>query len=225
MKIKITFIAISFIIINTQAQTDRINPNHNLYFGANIGLNNINFHYDKTNQGLHGGIFSEYYLAKQWSLTGKVSFFETALDYHHFYHGTTGYFLSSPAKTFNANFSGLVLATSLQIKWEFRLIHNFRGYLKTGYGFYIETYANYSNYINDVNNGNYPSTYSNWLSGLGFTYYINDNYALFFESEYHRGGIKYQSTFGWQVFDDGKRYASNQLFGLGVKYKFKNFKK
>ena len=206
-----------------------VNPKHNWYFGANIGLNNIgqsttfivpDTNYDK--KGFQVGIFAEYYVAKQWSITNKISYFETGLDYYYFSPGVSGYIMSSPAKTYSAKFSGQVLATSLQTKWEFRLIKNFKGYLKLGIGYYFETHSSYENYNNDINEGNYPSSYGSWLSGYGFTYFINDKYALFFENEYHNGSVKYNS--GNSYFGNGGRNASNQLISIGIKYNFKNKK-
>lgn len=230
MKNNIILTLLLLLCVNKSiAQKERFNPKKNLYFGANIGLNNIGQstifivpETKQTKQNLQFGVFAEYYLAKQWSVTTKMSYFETGLNYFYYSAGTSGYFFSSPSKTNSANFSGEVLATSLQMKWEFRLVHNFRGYLKLGVAYYVETKSDYQNYINDQNNENYPSNYESWVSGYGFTYFLNQKYALFIESEFHMGTSKYNSGSG--LFGNGDRYASNQLLSIGVKYNFKSFK-
>lgn len=214
------------------SQVENFNPKKNLYFGANIGLNQIDTKSEKPKSGFQGGVFAEYYFAKQWSITGKISYFETGLDYYHFYPGYAssggfgGFFGGgSPSRLYSANFSSEVLATSLQIKWEFRLYNIFKGYWKTGIGLYLETHSKYENYIGDKNNGIYSSTFSSVLAGFGVTYFINDKYAIFAEIENHLGAAKFQSNDGWNFGGTGKRFASNHLIGVGVKYKFKNFTK
>ena len=228
-KLVLNLLLMIFSIVIYGQEKEIINPKGNLYFGANIGLNNIGqststivieTNYNKKSFQI--GAFAEYYFAKQWSITSKMSYFETGLDYFYYYPGTNGYFFSSPSKTNFANFSGEVLTTSLQMKWEFRLVKNFKGYLKLGVAYYVETKSDYQNYINDQNNENYPSNYGSWVSGYGFTYFLNQKYALFIESEFHMGTSKYNSGSG--LFGNGDRYASNQLLSIGVKYNFKSSK-
>jgi len=236
MKTQITIIIALFLQLIQSQNKEISNAKGNLYFGANIGLNNIGesttFILSETNytkKAFQGGIFAEYYFAKQWSLTSKISYFETGLNYYYHSPGTSGssgfggfFNYGSASSTSSANFSGQVLASSLQIKWEFRLIKDFKGYLKVGVGYYIETHSNYKNYFGDVNNGNYPTTYAGGISGIGFTYFLNDKYSIFAETEYHAGSTKYNSGESW--LGNGDRQASNQLLSLGIKYKFKSFK-
>lgn len=210
------------------SQIEIINPKNNLYLGANIGLNLIDIHADESKKSIHAGVFAEYYFAKQWSLTGKTSYFETGLDFYNQSYslqsrGPGGGSSNLERQTFSANFSGAVLATSLQIKWEFRIKHNFKGYLKMGYGYNFETQSNYKNYVGDRNEANYPTSYGGWISGMGLSYFLNDKYALFLESELHHGPVKFNG--GYKGYGPGYLYASNHLIGVGVKYKFTNFTK
>lgn len=230
LKTKICLFFLTPIFLNAQTvekiKPNIVNPKGKWYFGANIGLNNIGqsttFIVPETNyykKRFQAGVFAEYYFAKQWSITNKISYFETGLDYYYYSPGTSSYFLGSPEKTYSANFSGQVLVTSLQTKWEFRFVKNFKGYLKFGIGYYFEMQSSYENYINDKYDGNYPSSYGSWLSGCGFTYFINDKYSLFIENEYHIGSVKYNSGNSW--LGNGDRNASNQLINIGIKYNFK----
>jgi hypothetical protein len=210
------------------SQIERYQPKNNLYFGVNFGLNLIDIHADESRKSIHAGAFAEYYFAKQWSLTGKISYFETGLDFYNQSYrlqsrGFGGGSSNFETQIFSADFSGHVLATSLQIKWEFNLIKNFSGYLKTGYGYYIETQSKYENYIGDKNEGKYPSSYGGWITGMGLTYFLNEEYALFLEIELHNGPVKFNG--GNYVYGSGNQYASNNLIGLGIKYKFKTYKK
>ena len=58
---------------------------------------------------------------------------------------------------------------------------------------------------------------------MGLTYFLNEEYALFLEIELHNGPGKFNG--GNYVYGSGYQYASNNLIGLGIKYKFKTYKK
>src|SRR5690554_8062710 len=68
--------------------SENVNPKNTWYFGAEVGINNIrDFNVENSKLTFQGGLLAEYYFAKQWSLSGKVKYFETGIS---FYQAPTG---------------------------------------------------------------------------------------------------------------------------------------
>src|SRR5690554_3321601 len=88
------FIALSLLSNKIISQElENVSPKNTWYFGAEIGINNIHgFNVEKSRQSFQGGLLAEYYFAKQWSLSGKVKYFETGVS---FYQPSTGGWIGS----------------------------------------------------------------------------------------------------------------------------------
>ena len=140
------------------------------YFGAEVGTNSILSNEFQNSTDFQFGVSSEYYFAKQWSLFSKIKFYKTQVAYSH-----QPNILSNGAKPYNTLlFDGNIISVPLNIKWEFRIVKNFKGYLTTGFAYNVETKSNYeipNNPNPDVSM--FPTNYLSSNSELGFEYFLN----------------------------------------------------
>lgn len=81
MKYKILIIVILTLISDKIiSQTNGIiNPKGKWFFGAEIGLNAITSVHPSKMTSIQGGFLTEYYFAKNWSVNGRVKYFETGV--------------------------------------------------------------------------------------------------------------------------------------------------
>lgn len=145
-----------------------VNPINNWYFGLEIGKNRMSsLELGENKNSFQGGIMAEYYFAKQWSLSARVKYFETGVSFQK--ESTGGWFGGAGAK---GSFKGKVIAAPLDIKWEFRIVKNFKGNLKIGAAYTIETKSEYKDYSANLST-DFSKQYVAFNAGYGFNYFIN----------------------------------------------------
>ena len=190
-----------------------VNPKGNLYLGAEIGTNTItSFSHNGPDKSFQAGILAEYYFAKQWSVAGRIKYFETGVSfskdsYSGAYFGQEG---------FAGIFKGAVIAIPVNIKWEYRVYKNLRGNLKLGlaYNYEIKSHYDFSYNLSTDHSKHFASL----NSGIGMTYFLNKKLAVYFDYEnYDWGGYKGNSK---SLFSKNY-YTENNLINLGIKYNFK----
>jgi Outer membrane protein beta-barrel domain len=200
------------------AKPEIINPKGNWYFGAEMGLNTItSFDLGEPNKSFQGGVLAEYYTGRHWSLSGRIKYFETGVSFYRPNTHTGGWFDLGHDSSLGT-FSGAVIAIPLDIKWEFRMHENFRGYLKTGLVYNYETQSNY-NFSENVST-NHAKDFGSFNTGIGFSYFLNKKMAVYVDLEsYSFGGQKasYQNLVLW----DTVYYTENSHLNFGIKYNFK----
>ncbi len=209
---KSLFFLIFPLSVFSQEENKIIDPNGKWFFGAEIGRNEItSFRFGEPSTSLQGGVLVEYYTGKHWSLTGRVKYFKTGVSF---------YTPNTEDESFEI-FNGEVISIPINIKWEFSIIKNLSGYLKTGFAHNSETKSDYI--FTSYQNPNFPKKYSNFNTGLGLTYNISNKTTFYFDIEsYNLGGLK-GSSGGW--FFPKNYYTDNALLNFGIKINFKNLKK
>ena len=211
MKTKL-YLIIIFIFFSSKviSQSEIINPKKCLYFGFEIGNNSItSYELGEQNKSLQGGILTEYYFAKHWSISGRLKYFKTGLS-----------FISSTAY---GQFDGAVISIPINFKWEFRIIKNLSANLKLGAAYNYEIQSNY-NFSQNINTDN-PKSFASLNSGIGLNYFITKEIGVFIDIEQFRlGGYKGKKNVGGYDFNINPfrdNYTNNNLINIGVKYNFK----
>ena len=183
-----------------QINNEIINPEGNLYLGAEIGTNTITtFSNNEPNKSFQGGLLAEYYFAKQWSVLGRIKYFKTGVSFIN----NNNY----------GEFDGAIISIPLNVKWEFRIYKNLKVNLKFGGAYNFETIGNYNFSTNlDTNN---PKSFGSINSGIGLNYFISKKTAIYFDIEnYKFGGYKGNS----QSLFSKNYYTENNLLNFGIKY-------
>ncbi len=194
-----------------------VDPKGKWYFGAEAGANVIrDYSLDKTEVSLQGGILAEYYFAKQWSLSAKIKYFKTGLEFYS-PDTHTGGMIDLGHDEFYGTFRGNVISIPVYLKWEFRVYKNLKANLKAGVAYNFETQSTY-NYSSNLKT-NYPTSYPTAISGLGLNYFVDEKLAVYLDYEVYLRGPKKADTQSL-IFDDGYR-TKNMFVNFGVKYNFK----
>lgn len=169
------------------------------FFGAEVGINTIISSNNKNT--FQGGLLAEYYFAKQWSIVGRIKYFETGV----INNSKTEYF------------EGQVVSVPIDLKWEYRIIKNFDGNLYLGFALNQEIKSDYHYPSNE--NTNFSKFYGTANAGLGFTYFFNTNTAIFTNYETYLFGNDRSN--GSSLFPLIPNSPNNNLFNIGIKYNFK----
>jgi len=217
MKAILFIIVLSLLSNKITSQTnDFVNPKGKWFFGVEMGTNKINsFSSGETKTSFQGGILTEYYFARHWSVSGRIKYFETGVSFFQsgFYDGWFG--LSEDL--YSGTFKGAVIAIPVAIKWEFRIYKNLGANLKLGYALNIETKSTYSNYSSNLST-DFPKQYGSFNAGVGLNYFINNKMAVYFDIERYLGSTKGQ-TVGF--LGKSSYEVENVLMNFGIKYSFK----
>ena len=204
MKYKILIlVALSLLSNKIISQTSEIvNPKGKWFFGAEIGLNAITSVHPSRMASIQGGFLTEYYFAENWSVNGRIKYFETGVINK-----------NNSAKGF---FEGAVISVPLNIIWKYQIIKNFNGNLKLGIALNQEVKSNY--YYPPNEKTDYSKFYSSFNPGIGFNYFISKNTALYMNYEvYVLGNDRDEADFLKVVANS----PNNNLFNVGIKYNFK----
>lgn len=217
-KILLTLLLPFLATAQENTKSEIVNPKGNWFFGAEIGENTItSFNLGEPNKSFQGGVLTEYYTGRHWSLSGKIKYFETGVSFYRPSTHSSGWFDLGHDENFGT-FNGAVIAIPIAIKWEFRIRRNLRGYLKTGFAYNYETKSNY-NFSKNVNT-NHAKDFGSYNSGIGFSYFINKKMAVYLDLEnYTFGGRKaeYENFILWNTV----YYTENSHLNFGIKYNFK----
>ena len=187
-----------------------VNPDGKWYFGAELGANDIrSYSYVVGKTSLQGGLSAEYYTGRHWSLSLRVKYFDTGISYLKY----DNYLINSDGNRIQ-RFDGSVICYPLNVKWEFRIMKNLCGFLKTGIAYNQEVRRNYDF---GEDRTDYRQTYYNYNNGMGFTYFISEHMAASIEVEnYQLGGNK--GNDGWLFVPVAN--MNNTLYNMGFKYHF-----
>jgi hypothetical protein len=222
MKYRILIILVlTFISNKIISQTNEIiNPKGKWFFGAEIGINKISsFSNGESTNSFQGGILTEFYFAKHWSLTGRIKYYNTGVSFYK-PNTHTGSWLDLGTDESFGNFKGAVISIPLDIKWEFRIYKNLGGSLKLGYAYNIESTSNYGNYSANLNT-DFPKQYGSADAGYGLNYFMNKKMAVYLDVEFYSGTAKgYSDGF----FGRNSYNTENYLINFGIKYNFKKDK-
>jgi hypothetical protein len=191
-------------------------PKGNWYFGIEAGTNKVVSNEFSQPTHFQAGLTAEYYFAKQWSVQGKIKYFATEVAYD--YPQTI---LTNGATPYTAlSFKGEVVSVPVDIKWEFRLYKNLKGFMSLGLGYNIETQSDYEipGHPNpDVSM--FPANYVSAHGTVGLNYFVSAKWAVYASLEFNGGGQKGHLDGFW---GDSNLGSENSLANLGVKYHFKD---
>lgn len=222
MKYKLIFIIFLSLISNKIiSQTNEIvNPRGKWFFGGEVGINKIHsFSFGESNYSFQGGILSEFYFARQWSVTGRMKYYKTGVSFYKPDTHSGGWFDLGTDESFGT-FNGAVISIPLDLKWEFRFYKNLAGSLKLGYAYNFETKSIYGHYSPNLKT-DYPKHYGSINAGYGLNYFINKNMAVYVDIEFIEGATKGNSDgfFGKYSYN-----TENSVLNFGMKYNFKKEK-
>ena len=204
MKYKILIIVVLNLLSNKIiAQTNEIiNPKGKWFFGAEIGLNAITSVHPSRMTSIQGGFLTEYYFAKNWSVNGRIKYFETGvINKNDFANGI---------------FEGAVISVPLNVIWKYRIINNFSGNLKLGIALNQEVKSNYYYPANEKTD--YSKFYGSFNPGIGFNYFISKKTAIYMSYEVYVLGNDRDEADWLQIVPNS---PNNNLFNIGIKHNFK----
>ncbi|WP_353078371.1 outer membrane beta-barrel protein [Flavobacterium sp.] len=204
MKYKILiFILLLLFSSKIISQTNEIiNPKGKWFFGAEIGLNAITSVHPSRMTSLQAGFLAEYYFAKNWSINGRIKYFETGVV--------------NKNDSSKGVFEGAVIAVPLNIIWKYRIVKNFSGNLKLGITLNQEIKSNY--YYPPNEKTDYSKFYGSFNPGIGFNYFISKNTAVYISYEVYVFGNDRDEADWLQIVPNS---PNNNLFNIGIKHNFK----
>ena len=213
MKSKIFIIIILAFVSNKMiSQTnDIINLKGKWFFGVEIGRNYIaSYNFNEPTKSFQGGLLAEYYFSKKWSVTGRLKYFKIGQS------NGVSYVNSVPDLKNYQRFDGEVLSVPLNLKWEYKISKKFTGNLKFGIALNQETVSKY--YYPNGRHTNFPTFFVDYNFGFGFSYYINDNSAVYIERELKGLGKDRDDTPTFITPNS----TDNTFLNIGIKHNFKN---
>lgn len=211
-RILISFLIFLFCSI-TYSQTDSIvNPKGRWFFGAEIGINQIDsYGYNEPATSFQGGLIAEYYFAKKWSFTARLKYFKIGASRGVIYNT----YNSTVDLKYYHRFDGEVISVPLNIKWEYKIFRNFKGNLKCGFALNQETKSNYQYPVGEKTN--YSTFFIDYNFGLGFNYFLNNSTAIYIEGEF-KGLGKDRDEAATFITPNS---TDNSFFNIGIKHSFK----
>jgi hypothetical protein len=82
MKVSATIIFIFILQIINSQNKEIFDPKGKWFFGVEVGTNEItSLNLGEDNLSFQGGILAEYYFSKNWSISGRIKYFETGISY------------------------------------------------------------------------------------------------------------------------------------------------
>jgi predicted porin len=203
MKSKILILAVLSLLSNKIiSQTSEIvNPKGKWFFGAEIGLNAITSVHPSRMTSVQGGFLAEYYFAKNWSVNGRIKYFETGVI--------------NKNNSANGFFEGAVISIPLNIIWKYKIIKNFSGNLKLGIALNQEVKSKYYYPLNEKTD--YSKFYGSFNPGIGFNYFVSKNTAIFMNYEVYVLGNDRDDADWLEIVPNS---PNNNLFNIGIKYNF-----
>ena len=207
MKYKI-FITVVLCLLSNKiiSQTNEIiNPKGKWFFGAEIGLNAITSIHPSRMTSIQGGFLTEYYFAKNWSVNGRIKYFETGVI--------------NKNDSAKGIFEGAVISVPLNIIWKYRIIKKFSGNLKLGIALNQEIKSNYYYPANEKTD--YSKFYGSFNPGIGFNYFISNNTAVYMNYEVYVLGNDRDDASFLKITPNS---PNNNLFNIGIKHSFKKEK-
>ncbi|MDY3319390.1 outer membrane beta-barrel protein [Riemerella anatipestifer] len=205
MRYQTLFVMVLGLLSNTiTAQTrEIINPKGRWFFGAEVGLNSKMSVPPSKMSFMQGGFLAEYFFAKNWSVSGRLKYFETGVINP----------MSDGSKGF---FEGAVISVPLNIVWRYRIVENFSGNLNLGLAINQEVKSNYHYQPNEATD--YDKLYASFNAGIGCSYFISKYMALYMNYEAIVLGNDRDEA---DLFEILPNSPNNSLLSIGIKYSFK----
>ncbi len=210
-------ILILFCFARNKAQSQKIidlNKTHNskwhCYFGVEGGFNHITtFSFGEKSNYKQYGALAEFYLSRNVVLCARIKYFDTGVSFSQ--KATSGWFGQDAHKGI---FRGRVISIPINLKIERQIFPHIQGYFKFGWARNREIKSEYDFTTNLRTD--YSKLYTNFNMGMGFSYFINANVAVYIDLEnYYFGGAKGQS--GGLIFVRNY-YPGNNHLSLGAKF-------
>jgi hypothetical protein len=185
------------------------NSQWHCYFGVEGGLNQITTlrFSEKYNHG-QLGVLAEFYLTRNLAICARIKYFDTGVSFSE--RALSGWF-GYDAKS--GIFRGKVISIPVNLKREYKISPKIRGYFKFGWARNREIKSDYE--FTPNLRTDYSKLYTNFNIGMGFSYFIHTNLAIYLDMEnYNFGGAK---GHGSGLVFSYYYYVGNNQISLGVK--------
>jgi len=192
------------------SQIDSIfDPSKKWFFGAEMGVTKIDsYSHNEPTTSFQGGLYSEYYFTKKWSVTARLKYFKIGES-----HGGAS-ILPILSESYH-RFDGEVISMPLNIKFEYKIIKNFRGNVKIGIAFNQETISKYQYPIDKSTN--YATFFIDYNIGFGFSYFLTTYTAIYIDFEAKGLGKDRDDSSTFIV----PHSTDNSFVNIGIKHNFK----
>ncbi|EKB61441.1 outer membrane beta-barrel protein [Bergeyella zoohelcum] len=196
-------------------------PESKLLIGAETGINiNVSDYENDTKKvSLQGGLLAEYLLNKNFSLIGKVKYYQSEVIFTYSEIIGSGMF-GNHYNFITSSYNGKIISIPITFNYNFKIYKNISGSLRLGPSFNSEISSDY-NYPTSVNK-DYSKFFVGISGGINLNYNTeNKVYFIGFEPMF---GVARGKTSGQDL--DGKnqtqRYnMENYLINVGMKFRIK----
>lgn len=119
--------------------------NSKFLLGAEVGLNISQSDYLNYSQKmtLQGGVLGEYIFDKNFSLMGKIRYYESEVKFYSSEKIGETWF-GGKYNRFDNEYNGKIISIPIVLNYNFKIYKNFSGSLKIGPSFNTEIYSNYN---------------------------------------------------------------------------------
>ena len=181
------------------SQNTGVNNDNKWFFGAEIGANHIISIRPEIKYSVQGGIGAEYFFSRNWSLTGRLKYFETGVSNK--YNPDNGLFL------------GAVVAVPIHLKRYWRIKQCFYFDVASGFSVNREVRSNYFYPSNE--DTNFSKTYLNVNVGLGVNYVPNKKSIVYVNVEFYNLGNDRDDADWMEIVPNA---PNNAHLNIGLKY-------
>lgn len=204
--------------VNVSAQNITENK---FLFGAETGINinQSDFINDTKKTSIQGGIIGEFILSKNFSIMGKLKYYESQVIFNYSKIIGSGIF-GNHYQYFTCKYDGKIISLPITANYNFKIYRNFSGSLRLGPSLNSEISSKYD-YPAEVN-----KDYGNFFVGItgGANLNYNAEKTIYFIGFEPMFGAKRGSTTG-KDFNNQQQTQNygmeNYLFNVGMKFNLK----
>lgn len=217
MKRIITFLTLLFFAKNFSQNI----PESKFLLGAEIGINTNQSDYenDSNKVSFQGGILAEYVINKNFSLMGKLKFYDSQIIFTQSRIIGSGMF-GNKYQFITCEYNGTIISIPITVNYNFKIYKNLSGSIRFGTSINSEISSRYD-YATEVS-----TDYSKYFIGISGGLNLNYNtgktaYFIGFEPMF---GAKRGMTSGKDFNNQTQTHnysMENYLFNVGVKFKIK----
>ena len=190
-------------------------------FGAETGINinQSDFINDSKKISFQGGILGEYILSKNFSIMGKIKYYESQVIFHYSKIIGSGMF-GNQYQFLTCKYDGKIISLPITANYNFKIYRNFFGSIRLGPSLNSEISSNYD-YPTEVS-----KDYSNFFVGItgGINLNYNTEKTIYFVGFEPMFGAERGSTTG-KDFNNQQQTQNygmeNYLFNVGMKFNLK----
>jgi Outer membrane protein beta-barrel domain len=185
------------------------NSQWHCYFGVEGGLNQIStLRFGEKSKYAQFGALAEFYLTRNLAICARIKYFDTGVSFSQ--KALSGWF---GYDAHSGIFRGKVISFPVNLKREYKISSKIRGYFKFGWARNREIKSDYE--FTPNLRTDYSKLYINFNIGMGFSYFIHTNLAIYLDLEnYYFGGAKGHSS---GLIFSNNYYVGNNQISLGVK--------